>query len=356
MSKSRYAMAGTPCQITAAALMENYTEEFPVEIKIGLFCMENFSYTYLSQLAMEEGVDLADVSECRIEKGKLWFRLNDGSTVAVPLERARSAMRKSCAVCMDFASEQSDISVGSVGSPEGWSTIIIRTDKGLELVEKARKAGYIETEPIKDSGLRLLEKLAAGKKEENLEEIKRRESVARPVMYWRVMPDDEYTEEVKDYQFDDLRSDVIDVGACVLCGACLASCPEDIIRIEDRKPEVRGECPPGCNICYLACPRTYVPDSIVSHESASEPLGEYIEILSARAPMFRGQDGGVATALLAFAVKEGMVDGAIVVDKEAERPWKPVPKLAEDPEDIVGAAGTKYSACPIFRVLKEEGD
>ncbi|MGB9838540.1 MAG: Coenzyme F420 hydrogenase/dehydrogenase, beta subunit C-terminal domain [Methanothermobacter sp.] len=350
---SRYAMVGTPCQITAATLMKEYNGEFPVELRIGLFCMENFSYTYLKELAEEEGVDLRDVSECRIEKGRLWFHLNDGSTVSIPLERARSAMRKNCSVCMDFTSEQSDVSVGSVGSPQGWSTLIIRTERGRELVEGASKAGYIETEPITGKGLKLLEKLASGKKEENLEEIKRRESVARPVLYWRVMPGDLYPEEIKDYQFDDLRADVIDVGACVLCGACEASCPEDIVRINDRKPEVKGECPEGCNACYVACPRTYVPDSIISHESAAEPLGEYTEIVSARAPMFRGQDGGVVTALLTYALREGIVDGALVVDRDPSIPWKPVPVLAEDPEDVLRAAGTKYSVCPILKVLKE---
>ena len=43
---------------------------------------------------------------------------------------------------MDFTSELSDISVGSVGSEEGWSTIIVRTDKGLELLKNAEKDEY----------------------------------------------------------------------------------------------------------------------------------------------------------------------------------------------------------------------
>ena len=45
---------------------------------------------------------------------------------------------------MDFTSEQSDISVGSVGSPDGWSTIILRTEKGLKLLKNAEKDGYIK--------------------------------------------------------------------------------------------------------------------------------------------------------------------------------------------------------------------
>lgn len=56
--------------------------------------------------------------------------------------------------------------------------------------------------------------------------------MARPVMYWRIMPEEIFLNEVENYQFKDLKGDVIDVGACVLCGACFFSCPEDIIKLK----------------------------------------------------------------------------------------------------------------------------
>ena len=61
---------------------------------------------------------------------------------------------------MDFTSELSDVSVGSVGSEKGLATIIIRTDKGLELVKNAEDNNYIETKPIEESGIKIIEKLA----------------------------------------------------------------------------------------------------------------------------------------------------------------------------------------------------
>ncbi len=356
MNPGKFAMVGTPCQITAATLMEGYSSyirKFPIEVKIGLFCMENFSYNYLKILLEEEGVDFSQVTECRIENGVASFHLFHNEIISIPLEKLKDVMRKSCKICMDFTAEQADISVGSVGSLKGWSTVIIRTPKGLEFIEKAEKVKYIETKAIEGSNIRSLENLALKKKNENLVEIKKREGVARPVLYWRVMPETEFLEEVTDYQFKDLKGDVIDIGACVLCGACLLSCPEDIIKIEDRKPEIKGECPPNCNACYIACPRTYVPDNIISRESAQSPLGEYIKIVSAKAPMFKGQDGGVVTALLTYAISEKIVEKVLVVDKDAENPWKPVPKFAAEIEEIVKAAGTKYSVCPIFKAIKE---
>ena len=69
---------------------------------------------------------------------------------------------------MDFTSELSDISVGSVGSKEGWSTIIVRSDKGFELVKNAENDDYIQTKPIEESGIKIIEKLANKRKKKTL--------------------------------------------------------------------------------------------------------------------------------------------------------------------------------------------
>lgn len=70
-----------------------------------------------------------------------------------------------CHVCLDYVSSLADISTGSVGSPDGWSTVFIRTKKGNEVWSKAVAAGMFETKPIEDvkPGLELLTKLAKEK-------------------------------------------------------------------------------------------------------------------------------------------------------------------------------------------------
>lgn len=346
-------MVGTPCQILAAAKMDKFTEDFPVDLKIGLFCMENFSYSYMKELLAEYNVDMDDVIQFRIEKGHLWAYLKEDKKIKIPLNKAKKCMRKNCQICMDFTSEQSDISVGSVGSPEGWSTIIIRTEKGLELIENAQKDGYIETKPISEGGLKIMNKLANEKKTENNEEIRKRENIARPVLYRRQMPGEEFNNEVSNCNFTDLKSDVIDIGSCVLCGACVYSCPQDIVNIDDRKPQIKGECAEDCNICYLACPRTYIPNDILNKESDKEPFGKYIKILSAKAKRIEGQDGGIATALLTYALSNNIVDSAMVVDKSRDEAWKAEAKLTDNISEVFKASGTKYAACPIFKPLKE---
>lgn len=356
-NNNKVAMVGTPCHILAATKMDKFMDEFPVDLKIGLFCMENFSYSYMREMLKEYNVDIDNVKEFKIEKGHLWLYLKDGGVIKISLDKAKKCMRKNCQICMDFTAEQSDVSVGSVGSPEGWSTVIIRTDKGLKLVEGAENDEYIDTKPITEGGLKIMKKLAREKKEENLAEINKRERVARPVLYRRYISEEEFINEVKECQFNDLISDVVSVGACVLCGACVYSCPEEIVKIEDRKPQIKGSCPEGCNACYVSCPRTYVPNEILNKETFMDPFGDYIKILSAKAKKIEGQEGGIATALLTYALSNNMVDDVVVVDKSTSEPWKPEAKLTNNIRDVLSASGTKYTACPVFKALKqtEEG-
>ncbi|MBI5458327.1 Coenzyme F420 hydrogenase/dehydrogenase, beta subunit C-terminal domain [Methanobacterium sp.] len=352
-------LVGTPCHIIAAEKMEHYPDilgDSPVDFKLGLFCMENFSHTYLKEFLKQNEIEMDDIDQFRVEKGHLWTYLKNGDIFKVPLSKAKVCMRKNCQVCMDYTSELADLSVGSVGSDPGWSTIIIRTEKGLKALSKAENQGYIETKPFTQQGLKLLENLANKKKKENKEEIKKRESVARPVLYRRYINDAEFTEEVSSCQFKDLKSDVIDVGSCVLCGACYYVCPENIVSIEDRKPQLKGTCPEECNLCYVACPRTYLSQEVLSRDLDQKALGDYLKIVSARAEGVDGQDGGVATAILNCILDENITDEVVVVDKMDDNPWKPEAILTSQTEEVIKAAGTKYSACPVFKVLKSNNE
>ena len=49
MSEHKIAMVGTPCEIMAASKLEEYADS-PIAVKLGLFCMENFSYKYFENL------------------------------------------------------------------------------------------------------------------------------------------------------------------------------------------------------------------------------------------------------------------------------------------------------------------
>jgi len=93
----KVAMIGTPCHMTAATKMDTFSDYLggsPLDIKIGLFCMENFSYSYMKKLLEKHGFDIKDVIECRVEKNYFWFYLTEDRLFKIPLKEAKSCMRK----------------------------------------------------------------------------------------------------------------------------------------------------------------------------------------------------------------------------------------------------------------------
>lgn len=379
MRDKKAAMVGTPCQILAATKINEYREKTggsPIDLKIGLFCMENFSYTYLKKFLEDNDIDLEDVEEFRIEENKFKVFLknnnnnndndmadNDGDNTGddgkndnvfiVPLSSTESFKRKNCDVCIDYTSDISDISVGSLGSPKEWSTVIVRTKKGKKILEDAEKEGYFETKSLSEKGKNLLERIAMKKKQENLKNIMKREVISRPVLYKRRITDEEIEEISSKCQFENLESDVISEGACVLCGACEYVCPTNIIQIDDRKPQKFGKCEEDCHACYYACPRTYLSKKIMGDDLETKPLGDYLDILSVKSNKVKGQDGGAVSSILIYLLNKKLVDEVFIVGEDEEIPWKPVSKLTNNVQEVLDASGTKYSTVTIgFKALK----
>jgi len=184
---------GTPCQIIAMRKMIQYPAAFRqtaenIGIIIGIFCMENFPYNAMKILIEQyANVKMEDVLKTDIGKGKLFVYKKDGSEpIAIPIKETLPFEQKSCHVCMDYTSEYADFSTGSVGSPDGWSTVIIRTQKGKDYIDKMIAAGKLETRPVDMEGkvgYPLLEKLSVDKKTKNAKEIEHRIEMGLPVPY-----------------------------------------------------------------------------------------------------------------------------------------------------------------------------
>ena len=210
MSEHRIAMVGTPCEIMAASKLQHYTDS-PIDVKLGLFCMENFSYKYFENLLKEYDLTMNDIEKFRIEKGFVFLFLKNKETVKIPLSVAKRIIRKNCNICVELTSETSDISIGSIGSDDGWSTLIIRTEKGEEIVNGAIDEKFIEAKDLTESQFELLYRIAETKINKNLEIIEKREFFARPVLYQREKSDVLIKKEISESNFMDLKSNVIDV-------------------------------------------------------------------------------------------------------------------------------------------------
>jgi coenzyme F420 hydrogenase subunit beta len=153
--KTRVGLVGTPCQIKAVrriqtSPMGDLRLAKAITLSIGLFCMESYAYHQLVEAYVaSKGIDPSTVTRMGIKKGSfiIWSGVNE--LLHVPLREVDAFVRNSCKQCDDFTAEYADISVGGIGCPEDYSTIITRTAKGLALLKDAEKAGYLETRELK---------------------------------------------------------------------------------------------------------------------------------------------------------------------------------------------------------------
>ena len=151
-----------------------------------------------------------------------------------------------------------------------------------------------------------------------------------------------------------MKSNVIDVGACVLCGACEYACHDNLITIDDTKPRMKGECPADCHACFAVCPRTFIPETL--RNDNSKALGDFIKVLSVKSVRHtQGQDGSIVTTILDYLLTNEIVTDALIVDKEDLLAWKPYAKITNDIDEVIKSGGTKYSVsvCPVFKPLKD---
>ncbi|TFF88748.1 MAG: hypothetical protein EU549_02425 [Promethearchaeota archaeon] len=158
--------------------------------------------------------------------------------------------------------------------------------------------------------------------------------------------------------FTELSKSIIDKGLCNMCGACFSICPR--ISMNSIKPKL-VDYDPECSMCLKYCPRTYFPEDLFKEtlfngqNKSDFYLGSYREGYTAtsgnKAIQGRGQNGGVVTTLLIYALKHGIIDGALLTDKDED--WKPIPVIAKTAEDIKKYAGSKYTIAPTIETYRE---
>ncbi len=182
----RLAIVGTGCQIEGMRLVhanllkdafeKTKESDMPLNsILIGLFCYENFPYSKVREkLEAEFGVKMKDVVKTDITKGKIFVTKKGGKELVHPVKVFNDIVPDCCNLCTDFSSTFADLSVGSVGSKDGWSTVMVRSEKGRELLELAKKKGYITVS--KEANVEVVRKTDASKDKKRESERQRRES------------------------------------------------------------------------------------------------------------------------------------------------------------------------------------
>jgi coenzyme F420 hydrogenase subunit beta len=169
------------------------------------------------------------------------------------------------------------------------------------------------------------------------------------------------------YQWKELIDEVITSGLCTGCAGCVISCPHDVIGYDHEqggyKPfHLEDELGPddcihgqkGCTSCTRACPRfrLWEPEAdehlFGREREADEIAGIYSDIMLTRASdqmvHQMGQDGGLVSAILIWAMNEGYIDGALTsfLDGEAGS-WKAKPGVAANRDEVLASAGSRYT-------------
>jgi len=177
-------IVGTPCQIQALRKAQLYPigmRNVPdsIALAIGIFCMENFPYQGLEALVEDHcTVKMESAVRMDIGKGKFSVYTERGAVSQVPLKVTHKYEQPGCGVCLDYVANLADVSTGSVGSPDGWSTVFTRTKVGDGIWAKAVDAGCFEIKAIEDvkPGLDLVTKLATDKITKNQKTLEGRAS------------------------------------------------------------------------------------------------------------------------------------------------------------------------------------
>jgi coenzyme F420 hydrogenase subunit beta len=149
LSDPDVAVVGTPCVIQGAAALERYEfrdEAASIALTIALMCTRNFEYDRLGAILVEHGVDLEAVDHLDVREGTLFAIGSEGNTLlGEPVKTFDPAGLEGCVECADFVGAAADISVGNVGSPEDYTTLATRSQRGREAFDAAREALEVES-------------------------------------------------------------------------------------------------------------------------------------------------------------------------------------------------------------------
>jgi len=139
-------------------------------LTIGLFCSKVYSHDKLVTefLQTKNGIDPAKITRTVIKRNRFKAYAGADMVLDVPTKELEPYMSPPCHYCIDYVAELADISVGAVGSQDGWTTVIVRSELGQRLFDSAVKSKAIEAVPIETvkPGLPFVVKISNKKKRE----------------------------------------------------------------------------------------------------------------------------------------------------------------------------------------------
>lgn len=144
---ARIALVGTPCEIEGLKAMQarpwtwGASRVDAVVLTIALLCTKSFNYEKLmvQEIERKRGVPISAIGKLDINHGKLYVYGHTGETlIEEPIRDFHGAALKGCDECADFLGHAADLAVGSVGSEQGYSSLLVRSEAGQMALEHTR--------------------------------------------------------------------------------------------------------------------------------------------------------------------------------------------------------------------------
>jgi coenzyme F420 hydrogenase subunit beta len=157
---------------------------------VGLYCGWTLSAEKYTKLLLQNDIDLESITGMDVPAGKNVLELYTNNDVkSVPFDDVQNCIREACHYCLDSTAEYADVSVGSArfsGNWEEmrhWNQLIVRTEKGRELVELAVKRGVLEVREAPAESLKELKNASVKKKKEALKNIIQKSGSIEKLLY-----------------------------------------------------------------------------------------------------------------------------------------------------------------------------
>jgi len=152
-------------------------------------------------------------------------------------------------------------------------------------------------------------------------------------------------------------------GLCHRCGACIGLCPSGTLEADPSGyPREVGECT-ACNRCVKVCSGAAVDYQALGKRlfgeeyrygsALGEMRGAYVGCSLDETIRWRGASGGVVTGLLVHLLEKGRIKGAVVCVSDPADPAMAKGAVVRTREEIIAAAGSRYTTSPTLSVLKE---
>jgi coenzyme F420 hydrogenase subunit beta len=197
----RIALVGTPCEIQGLRAMQQRpfywgaSKVDSVVLTVALLCTKSFDYEglMLREIQAQRGISLQDLAKIDIIRGKLYLYDENGATLLEePIRDFHGAALKGCDECADFLGVAADISVGSVGSADDYSSVLIWTEAGQQAFQQV--APRLEIRELDKP--QSIEKLVALDKRVAFESLRRPYDPDAPLFI-------DYEEHVQNYEGTD---------------------------------------------------------------------------------------------------------------------------------------------------------